>query len=351
MMAEKIPKKIHKNAVLFGSGSIGDFLMFIYLSEMLTRSGSAERISMLVPRNARFLSGLLQEYPYISLAEISRFKGWGRFCTMLVRSNLVILHPTLGRIPLRVKILAWLLTCCRESELIGFHDAGPLCSLYSKMLTYDTNKPYIDTVRDLACSVGARADTAPPCLRFPFSPEVLKTYGLPGKKYIVFHPGASNPKRMFTIDASVEFISFIHKEYPEMYVVLSGGADESEFIRGIMEKTGKERIVAAVGTSAKDIASLIHSAKLFVGTDTGITHLACFLGARVIEAAHHGTANWLAFYSPQATVLYRLANEEETHTGEEYLHKHAKGAVRPFGAVPVIEVCRAIEELLSPESR
>lgn len=348
MTAEKITEKIHvhKGAVLFGSGSIGDFLMFIYLSEMLMRSGSLERITMLVPRNARFLSGLLHEYPYISLAEVSRFKGWGRFCTMLGRPNLVILHPTLGRIPLRVKILAWLLSRTEGSELIGFQDAGPLCSLYSKTLSYTTDKPYIDTVRDLARAAGSDADRQPPRLRFSPCPDVLETHGLLGKKYVVFHPGASNPRRMFTIDAGAELVAFIRKEYPEMYVVLSGGADESECIRDIMEKAGQERVVVAVGTSAKDLASLIQGARLFIGTDTGITHLACFLGAKVLQAAHHGTANWLTFYAQRATVLYRLANEEETHTGEEYLQKHAKGVLRPFGAVPVIEVCRLLGNIL-----
>ncbi len=339
-----------RRAVLFQNGSIGDFLMFVHLSELLMKSDQFSDVIIVVPRNAVFLRDLIKAYHYISVLDVSTGR-WKAFSTLQNGIKTVLIHSTIGRIPLRVKFLAWLLTRGRGRELIGFQDAGSFCWLYSKTLSYDTNKPYLKTVHDLAHAAGVLGtDNTPPRLQFEGSQEVLAAYGLIGKTYIVFHPGASNPKRMFTIEDAAEFVHFVLKKFPTVQVVLSGGSKESNYIHEIARKSGEEGVVMAIGTQAEDVTMLIQHAKLFVGTDTGTTHLACFLGTRVIEVAHNATANWLAFYAPHATVLYRLKGENAVHTGQDYLRKHAGGILRSFDSIPVTAVCETVENVLQESS-
>jgi len=335
-----------RRAVLFQNGSIGDFLMFVHLSELLMENGRFSDVTIVVPRNAAFLRGLVGAYPYLSVLEISS-RRWGAVSNLWAGTKTVLTHPTIGKIPLRVKFLAWLLSRGKGSELIGFQDVGPLCWLYSRTLTYDTNKPYIDTIRSLARTAGAREDTETPYLRFedPQEQKVLAVYGIERKKYIMFHPGASNPKRMFTVGDAVELVRFISEKFPDMRIVLSGGQDERQFIERVVHLSGGD-IIVAIGTDAPTIAALIRHTRLFIGTDTGITHLACFLGTRVVEVAHHATMNWLAFYAPSATVLYRLAGEDAVHTEQSYLKERAAGQLRPFTAVPVTVVRETIGAVL-----
>jgi ADP-heptose:LPS heptosyltransferase len=109
----------------------------------------------------------------------------------------------------------------------------------------------------------------------------------------------------------------------------------------------KDRIITAVGYSAQEIAALIQSAELYLGIDTGISHLACFLQARVIVVAHSGTAtNWLPFYCPSATVLYRLEEETAVHEGREYLDAHRRGRTKPFGAVSTNAICAVLDRFV-----
>ena len=170
---------------------------------------------------------------------------------------------------------------------------------------------------------------------------------------MVFHPGAFVRKRSFTAQAVREVITYVLDKNPEMHVVLSGSGEDRQWIEEI--KNGiqdRDRIMTAIGCSAQEIAALIQSAEFYLGIDTGITHLACFLQARVIAAAHRGTAtNWLPFYCPTATVLYRLEEEEGVHQDREYLDARRRGRVKPFGMVPMNAICRVLDEFLDPGTK
>jgi ADP-heptose:LPS heptosyltransferase/glycosyltransferase involved in cell wall biosynthesis len=334
-----------RRAVLFQNGSIGDFLMWIYLSEQLVNGGQFSKVIMVVPRNADFLRDFLEQYPYITVVEISPQHPL-RVLKLLKSHQSVVIHPTIGRIPLRLKLLAWFVAQGVGSELAGFKDSGPLCWLYNKLFTYDTTKPYIDTVRELARVMGGHSDTEPPLLHVATATDVLAKYNLQDKKYIVFNPGASNPRRTFTLEAATEFVRSISEKHPDVQIVLCGSKKEAPFIGEIIQKANTKNAFQAVGLPAKDIATLIRHAHLFVGTDSGMTHLAAFLGTKVLEVAHDATANWLAWYVPQATVLYRLKGEDIARTDKKYVEEHGQGQLRPFTDVAVSSISEAFERLL-----
>ena len=78
------------------------------------------------------------------------------------------------------------------------------------------------------------------------------------------------------------------KEIPRCTWFLLAVTAEGNWIEEIRDGIReKERIVNAIGCSAQQIAAFIQSGQLFIGTDSGITHLACFLRASVIVAAHY----------------------------------------------------------------
>ena len=167
------------------------------------------------------------------------------------------------------------------------------------------------------------------------------------RRYMVFHPGASVPKRSFTVQAAREVIEHVLKRNPDLRVVLTGSSPkESGLKKSGMESREKERIINAIGCSAQQIAAFIQSAQFFIGTDSGITHLACFLRASVIVAAHYGTTNWLPFYCPSAVVLYRLEEEVTVHQSREYLDAQRRGRIKPLGAVPTHAICAAIDRFV-----
>lgn len=338
-----------KTAVLFQNGSIGDFLMSIFLAEMLQKSGYVDHITIVVPRNLNFLRGLIGAYPYISAIEVSRRGGWGQILKMIRHPNLVIIQPTLDKIPFRVKIVGWSITRSYGSEIVGFQDNGPLCkTLYSKTLVYNTDQLYSENMRNIVRALGMPILVEGPKLKITPSVEYIKASGLYHRPYMILHPAGSGLKRSFTAQGARDVITYVLENNPEMHVVLTGGAAERKLIEEIRNGLRtKERTIAAIGCSAQEIAALIQSAELYLGIDTGITHLACFLNARVIVTAHSGTAtNWLPFYCPSATVLYRLKEESEVHESREYLDAQRSGRIKPLGTVPTRAICAVVDRVV-----
>jgi ADP-heptose:LPS heptosyltransferase len=343
-------KKV-KSAVLFQNGAIGDFLMSIFLAELLQKSGYVDRITIVVPRNLNFLNGLIGTYPYISAIEVSRRGGWIQLLKVIRQPCLVILQPALGKIPLRVKIVGWLISRSYGSELIGFQDKGWVCkALYSKTLVYQTDQLYSENIQNIVRALGPPVPVQVPQLTLTPCLEHIKECGLYQRRYMVFHPGAFVRKRSFTAQSVGEVITYVLDKNPEMHVVLCGSGEDGQWIEEIRNGIQiNDRIKIAIGCSLRKIAALIQFADLYLGIDTGITHLACFLRARVIVVAHRGTAtNWLPFYCPTATVLYRLEEEEGVHQSREYLDVRRRGRVKPFGTVPVNAICTVLDERLDP---
>ena len=337
-----------KKTILFQNGAIGDFLMSMFLAEMLRKAGRVEHVTIVVPRNLNFLRGLIGAYSYISAIEISRYCGWVSIGKMIREPNLVIIQPTLGKIPLRTKLLGWLISRKAGSEFLGFQDKGPLCAkLYSKTLIYNTDQLYSENMQNIVRALGVPVPAHAPYLKITPDFRPVQAYGLNRRPYIVFHPGASHPKRSFTTRAAREVIDHVLRRHRTMSVVLSGSSAEGKWIDEIRDTIqDKDRVINALGCSAGELAALIQSAQLFLGTDSGITHLACFLRVPVIVAAHCGTANWLPFYCPTATVLYRLEEEDAVRQSRKYLDAQRRGRLKPFGRVTLDAICGVLDESL-----
>ncbi|HBR14291.1 MAG TPA: hypothetical protein DD723_01955 [Candidatus Omnitrophica bacterium] len=95
--------------------------------------------------------------------------------------------------------------------------------------------------------------------------------------------GASIPLRRFTREQSIKIIRrLIYKQFP---VVLLGGHDILRDVGLLMKEVAHPLVRNYVGkTTLEQTAALINRSRLFIGTDSGIMHLACAVGAPVIAA-------------------------------------------------------------------
>lgn len=75
-----------------------------------------------------------------------------------------------------------------------------------------------------------------------------------------------------------------HLKKQKLKIILSGGSDEEEenYIKQIQRKLPKNTLNLAGKISLADLSHIISHSKLFIGPDTGITHLAAATGTRVI---------------------------------------------------------------------
>jgi heptosyltransferase-3 len=112
---------------------------------------------------------------------------------------------------------------------------------------------------------------------------------LPAAPYAVLHPYPQWTYKRWTVDGWVEVGRYLNSL--GLAVVLSGSpaADEREYVSAIADRLPAGTVNLAGRLSLAELGGLIAGARLFVGPDTGITHLAAAVGVPVI--ALYGPTN------------------------------------------------------------
>jgi heptosyltransferase III len=132
--------------------------------------------------------------------------------------------------------------------------------------------------------------------QFPFLSDVAG--------YAVLHPHPQWTYKQWTVEGWIEVGVYLCKL--GLKLVLSGGPaqEEIDYVGNIQRQLPEDTINLAGQVSLAQLAYIIAQAKLYIGPDTGITHLAAATGIPVI--ALYGPTNpvkWAPFpYGYQATV-------------------------------------------------
>lgn len=107
--------------------------------------------------------------------------------------------------------------------------------------------------------------------------------------YAVLHPHPQWAYKQWTVDGWVEVGHYLKKL--GLKLVLSGGPAQEEFdyVATIQRQLPEDTVNLAGRVSLAQLATIIAQAKLYIGPDTGITHLAAATGVPVI--ALYGPTN------------------------------------------------------------
>lgn len=97
--------------------------------------------------------------------------------------------------------------------------------------------------------------------------------------YMVIHPCASNKWRMWHCKNWASLIAKIKGEYGIKIIIICAD-EELQYVKMIKEETDLRGVTVqvAAGLQVADLLALIRNARLFVGTDSGIFHIAVALG-------------------------------------------------------------------------
>jgi len=170
---------------------------------------------------------------------------------------------------------------CREgNHLANTHHVEPDAGILHR----------IDKDLALLGPLGIRGTPAAPTLLDDeadrrFADEALDAAGCRTRPFAVLHPGTSAfgefkrwPVSRFSRlgDRLVEEMGF--------HIVVTWGPGEEAMARGIVEgmREGEAASVAPPTSTLRRAVALLRRAHLFVGADTGVTHLAALLGVRTV---------------------------------------------------------------------
>ncbi len=139
-------------------------------------------------------------------------------------------------------------------------------------------------LRTLAYSLGAAAPAAAGALTLVLAPEARvwaeaewSRRSLIGVPVLVLHPGSGGRDKCWPAE---RFVSLAGRfmEHGWRVLVIEGPADE-ELASQVMQALAAGRVQSASGLALPQLAALLARATLYVGNDSGVTHLSALVGA------------------------------------------------------------------------
>lgn len=141
-------------------------------------------------------------------------------------------------------------------------------------------------------------------LEIPFSYEV-KSYMQTLKEPILIHPGAGSKSKMWEVENFLQVIDFLLKRFKNI-TILEGPAE-----KGIKNKFSdiSQSLNFETVNNVISLINIIKRHNFYIGNDSGITHLASYLGISGI-AIFGSTNPWLWSPLPNISCLYDIKNFE-----------------------------------------
>ena len=104
-------------------------------------------------------------------------------------------------------------------------------------------------------------------------------------KAIVIHPGSGSKKKVWPLERFLELIHYFQRHFNSRILIVLGPAEGQEVQKAFGEiewELGPTAPLLVKGLSLLELASVMQGCHLFIGNDSGITHMAAALGLPTI---------------------------------------------------------------------
>lgn len=185
-----------------------------------------------------------------------------------------------------IRILAPLKMYGKSNYLIGF-DAGGGGFVLNRVMPYPLDGHAIDVYYELLTLFCiSRADVVE---SFPLGEFPVKDYPVGFEKYIVFAPFSGASSKELDDDIMREFVRYIRQMAGMPIVVIGKTADEERAMK--YDFTPEEGILNLINkTSMTETCGVVKNCCLFVGMDSGFTHIASLMSIHIF-AIYSGMSN------------------------------------------------------------
>lgn len=254
---------------------------------------------------------LIDQYPHITIIMLSRgsMPDLVRLLARTVGRRQVVLHPlSFGLVhPLHV-LLTRAITCLhpRSRSVVLGERSWYNWFWFSDILPQKLDQSIFMSMEEAVKHCGIKVTARRPQLLHAATtvhPSLAKV----GKPYIVVHPFAANPIRSLPKVRWQDLFDFITNTYPGYQLIISGGPSDREAALAFIRPNYKNVFFTEdIITTFLPKIGLIDHAALYLGVDTGPTHLAAHLGVPTIVVGNNSNPCWLPTYNPEVTVLMHL---------------------------------------------
>lgn len=167
---------------------------------------------------------------------------------------------------------------------------------------------------------------------------------IPGRSVALFSGGSIPPRRLTGSQVKDLIVWIIRQGF---CAVLLGGKDQAALKRELKVEIRDDRFLNLIGeTSLKESAALMEQSALFIGTDSGLLHLACAVGTPVVGVFGPGNfKKWGPKGNRHTVVKENVSCSPCTQFG--YTVPTCHGSYHCMSGIQWPLLCSAIEQQLS----
>jgi ADP-heptose:LPS heptosyltransferase len=100
-------------------------------------------------------------------------------------------------------------------------------------------------------------------------------------KVIILHPGSGSKRKVWPMERFLSLAQILQDRFGSRILIVLGPAEGSEVER-VFERIGPYAFIQVKGLSLLQLASVMEGCRLFIGNDSGISHMASALGIPTI---------------------------------------------------------------------
>ncbi|OGX25094.1 MAG: hypothetical protein A2787_04445 [Omnitrophica WOR_2 bacterium RIFCSPHIGHO2_01_FULL_48_9] len=193
---------------------------------------------------------------------------------------------------------------CKSPVTVGFATRPLRTKLFSTPIPYEANAYEIENFKKLftvLCPAVSQVNNINACYTLSQDSIAWAQKKLPENSVTVFL-GASIPERRLTKSQSTELIRKILEK--GFCPILLGGTDVSAIGLELEEEISDKHLKNFIGkVSLEQSAALIQRSRLFIGTDSGLLHLACAVGTSTVAIFGPGNLKKWAPQGPKHTII------------------------------------------------
>ncbi len=295
---------LKKKYFYFNYGTIGDMLMAApFLEEIHTQESDAVFV-VGVANNFRLIKDMSSEYGWIDFVDLSKKRSFLKLLPRLLFSRVTVIGPlSFGLLPTFLFVFMKLVSLGNyRNSPVGFTIGKEHAAYFAKKADFKKDESFIRNLSKLLPLMNLKERNITPSFNFKLNTEVVPMPPLKHKEYVVFHMCAANESRSLPASRWISLLENLKDVNKDFDFVLTASKKDVEFVTHVLRASGVSGVVV-INRSIHDIAAIIKNSALYVGVDTGITHVAGVLGARSVVIANNSNPTWLPSYNKNARIL------------------------------------------------
>lgn len=283
-----------RKALTFRASSIGDCLMGKYLLENVRAQFPHARLGIVIAGRTEMIRDLFAAYPWLEVIEANR-RSPASLLSLARRfygSDLVVTQyagKPGGRFSFASKLMARFLA--KRGGLVGFTDSSRWNTvLYDRLIPVRSDIAVAEHDREALRKAGLSTALPFPTLEFIQDDSAREKFHLEKGKYLIVQLFSGAKGRGLHSDKKRTLLAALAKEFPDLRLVISGGAADKEEVLQVAEHV--PATVIAGEATLQELMNLISDSRGVVSVDTGIAHIAAQIGTPLVVLRTCLGPNW-----------------------------------------------------------